>query len=278
MVAEESSAFLRRPEHALHLAAVLAGVKGPWPGATELSVLEAIDSPDASSPTDGAAESQGFWALDPIDGTKGYLRGQQYAVCLAYIEFGTPVVAVMGCPNLPRDFSAPLDGRDPVGTMYFAIRGDGLFETGCAGDRRDGRPVRISRLEHDPEEPITICEAVEVSRRDSQGAAAIVSHLGAGAAVLRLDSQCKYAVVARGQADAFIRLPGSGEKGDWIWDHAPGALIAAEAGCAVTDADSRLFDFSTGKVMTKNRGTVVAPGRLHGRIIAAIRELSLGTK
>jgi 3'(2'), 5'-bisphosphate nucleotidase len=181
-------------------------------------VLEAIDSPDASSPTDGAAESQGFWALDPIDGTKGYLRGQQYAVCLAYIEFGTPVVAVMGCPNLPRDFSAPLDGRDPVGTMYFAIRGDGLFETGCAGDRRDGRPVRISRLEHDPEEPITICEAVEVSRRDSQGAAAIVSHLGAGAAVLRLDSQCKYAVVARGQADAFIRLPGSGEKGDWIWD------------------------------------------------------------
>src|SRR5262249_22222280 len=153
------------------------------------------------------------------DGTKGYLRGQQYAVCLAFIEFGTPVVAVMGCPNLPRDFSAPLDRFDAVGSMYFAIKGEGLFESGCTGDAREDHPVRINRLQRNPEGPITICEAVEVSRRDSEGAAAIVAHLGRDASVLRLDSQCKYAVVARGQADAFIRLSAKGEKADWIWDH-----------------------------------------------------------
>ena len=144
---------------------------------------------------------------------------------------------------------------------------------------RQRKARRASGADHSPgarpKVPITICEAVEVSRRDAEGAAAIVKRLGGGTVVLRLDSQCKYAVVARGQADAFIRLPVNNAKADWIWDHAPGALIAAEAGCAATDADSRLYDFSTGKMMTKNRGTVVAPVRLHGRIIGALRELGL---
>ena len=53
----------------------------------------------------GDTHHAGFWTLDPVDGTKGFLRNQQYAIALAYIERGTPVVGVMGCPNLPRDFS-----------------------------------------------------------------------------------------------------------------------------------------------------------------------------
>lgn len=39
--------------------------------------------------------------LDPVDGTKGFLRGQQYAVALALLVDGHPQVAVMACPNLP---------------------------------------------------------------------------------------------------------------------------------------------------------------------------------
>ena len=49
-----------------------------------------------------------FWTLDPIDGTKGFLRGEQYAVALALIEGGEVVVAALACPNL--DF---LPVRDP---------------------------------------------------------------------------------------------------------------------------------------------------------------------
>lgn len=41
-----------------------------------------------------------MWALDPIDGTKGFLRGGQYAVCLALIVDGHVKVGVIGCPNL----------------------------------------------------------------------------------------------------------------------------------------------------------------------------------
>ena len=41
-----------------------------------------------------------FWTLDPIDGTKGFLRGEQYAVALALIVGGEVVVAALACPNL----------------------------------------------------------------------------------------------------------------------------------------------------------------------------------
>ncbi|KAK3388668.1 carbohydrate phosphatase [Sordaria brevicollis] len=50
-----------------------------------------------------------FWAMDPIDGTAAFMRGQQYAVSLCLIEGGKEVVGVLGCPNLAitLPFSSP---------------------------------------------------------------------------------------------------------------------------------------------------------------------------
>jgi 3'(2'), 5'-bisphosphate nucleotidase len=42
-----------------------------------------------------------MWTLDPIDGTKGFLRGGQYAVCLALLIDARVEIGVIGCPNLP---------------------------------------------------------------------------------------------------------------------------------------------------------------------------------
>jgi 3'(2'), 5'-bisphosphate nucleotidase len=39
--------------------------------------------------------------LDPIDGTLGFVRGDQYAIALAMVENGEVVLGVLGCPNLP---------------------------------------------------------------------------------------------------------------------------------------------------------------------------------
>ena len=41
-----------------------------------------------------------FWTLDPIDGTKGFLRHDQYAIALAHIVEGVVQLGVLGCPNL----------------------------------------------------------------------------------------------------------------------------------------------------------------------------------
>ena len=75
-------------------------------------------------------------------------------------------------------------------------------------------------------------------------------------------------------ADAYIRLPSRRGYVEWIWDHAPGALIAAESGCAVTDALGNPLDFSCGRGLEKNRGILAAPARVHGLLVGAVKALS----
>ena len=57
-----------------------------------------------------------YWALDPIDGTKGFLRGDQYAIALALIDDGDVVLGVLGCPNLANS-----DGS--TGATFVAVPG-----------------------------------------------------------------------------------------------------------------------------------------------------------
>lgn len=66
-----------------------------------------------------------MWALDPIDGTKGFLRGEQFAVCLALIVDGQVQLGVMGCPNLPID-AANQDGEK--GCLFITVKGQGAFQ------------------------------------------------------------------------------------------------------------------------------------------------------
>lgn len=65
---------------------------------------------------------KGMWTIDPIDGTKGFLRGGQYAVCLAFIVDAKVQVGVIGCPNLPVDPSRPEGDK---GCIFVAVRGQG---------------------------------------------------------------------------------------------------------------------------------------------------------
>lgn len=70
----------------------------------------------------------GIWALDPIDGTKGFLRGDQYAVCLALMVDGKVQAGALGCPNLPVDPANP-DGEK--GIMLSVERGKGATIVYC---------------------------------------------------------------------------------------------------------------------------------------------------
>lgn len=81
---------------------------------------------------------------------------------------------------------------------------------------------------------------------------------------LKIDSQCKYTIVSRGQADAFIRLPTDWYHIEKIWDHA-----------AVSDADGKDLNFSDGEGMLGNKGIVCASSSYHYQIIDAIKELRL---
>lgn len=63
-----------------------------------------------------------MWTLDPIDGTKGFLRGGQYAVCLALIVDSKVVLGVIGCPNLPRQWN---DESSERGSIFVAVHSQG---------------------------------------------------------------------------------------------------------------------------------------------------------
>ena len=67
---------------------------------SEDEVLTAIDYGNSKGCSRGR-----YWAVDPIDGTKGFLRGEQYAVAISLIENGKVVVGVLGCPNLALDIT-----------------------------------------------------------------------------------------------------------------------------------------------------------------------------
>jgi len=273
MVAEESSTFLRDEDNAVILDAVVAAVQEVWDDATPEAVLDAIDL--------GAGDTthHSFWTLDPIDGTKGFLRNMQYAVALGYIENGTPTIGVMGCPNLPVDMSLPFDERDEHGCLYFAIKGEGVWETRC--DDGKAPVIQITRLDHIESEEITVCGSVEKAHTNMSATDRILDwiedqNLGKVGEPARLDSQCKYAVVARGQADAYLRLPAKKGYVERIWDHAAGCCIACETGAFVTDIFGHNLDFSQGRGLEKNKGIVCAPPRIHGLMLRAIKELGIG--
>lgn len=249
---------------------VLEALRPEWPGATLDEVLDAIDTGAGEPSSD---DIHGFWTLDPIDGTKGFLRGGQYAVSLAWIENGAAVMGYLGCPNLSKDFNRPFDDPDPHGTIYFASAGAGLYE--AAADDTHEAPLHLRRLARAPDEPLRLCESVDGSHTSHDAAGRIMERLGEMAEPSRLDGQGKYAVVARGQADVYMRLPKKSGYIERIWDHAAGAIIAMEAGLSVTDVNGKPLNFGCGRGLDQNRGIVVAEPALHGQLMQVIEELSL---
>jgi HAL2 family 3'(2'),5'-bisphosphate nucleotidase len=213
-----------------------------------------------------------FWTLDPIDGTKGFLRGEQYAVALALVVHGEVAVAALACPNL----SATPDAVSSSGSIFSAVSGQGAFmRTDHGPDGLDSVSSRIRVSTRDDPELLRFCESVESGHSAQGDSATVAAALAISAPPLRIDSQAKYAVVARSEADLYLRLPTRADYREKIWDHAAGALIVAEAGGVVTDIYGRPLEFRHGSELTANRGVVVSNGLLHDRIIETLRALGI---
>ena len=86
----------------------------------------------------------------------------------------------------------------------------------------------------------------------------------------RIDSQCKYAAVARGDASIYLRLPTRADYREKIWDHAAGKFVVERAGGVVTDVTGAPLDFGHGRRLERNRGVVATDGSFHDRVINAV--------
>jgi HAL2 family 3'(2'),5'-bisphosphate nucleotidase len=283
IIAEEDSAELREQASAALARSMAEHVRRVRPGANDADVLDWIDFGSAGEYSDR------FWTLDPIDGTKGFLRGEQYAVALALIIGGRVTVAAMACPNLAVPVGAPaLAGASPSvgvpasagasGSVLLAVRGQGVrvepwSPTATGGSWQAAWPVCVSP--HADPSVMRVCESVESGHSKHDTAAEVVQRLGIKGASRRLDSQAKYAVVAEGEGEIYLRLPTRADYQEKIWDHAAGMLLVEEAGGRVTDVTGRPLEFTHGRELSANRGVVATNGPLHDRVLEVLKALDV---
>ncbi|SJL10659.1 uncharacterized protein ARMOST_14050 [Armillaria ostoyae] len=201
-----------------------------------------------------------MWTIDPIDGTKGFLRGEQYAVCLFLIVDAQVQVGVIGCPNLPFD-------ADTKGSIFVAVRGQGAEQLNIEGSN----PTPISMPTLAPSE-LYFLESVEAAHASHSTNDKISSILGITGPPIRMDSQAKYGCLARGDGGVYMRMPtGAGYK-EKIWDHAPGAVLVEEACGVITDSRGRPLDFGLGRTLGENFGVIAASKVSHPKVLEAVQK------
>lgn len=219
-VAGEAAALVRQAR-----TAILAGEPVPFDTkSTDTDVVTAVDraserlirqrlaelrpGEEILGEEEGGAPGDGVtWVVDPIDGTVNFLYGSP--------AFAVSVAAQVGGISVAGAVVEPVDGR-----CWTAVRGEGAW--------LDGRPLRASSADRLDLTLVGTGFSYHAERRERQ-ARMIASLLGRvrdvrrpGAASLDL------CAVAAGWIDAYF------EHGLHRWDWAAGALIAAEAGAAIS--------------------------------------------
>ncbi|MCH2112494.1 MAG: inositol monophosphatase family protein [Planctomycetes bacterium] len=212
----------------------------------------------------GTADHEFTWAIDPIDGTKGFLRREQYAVAIGIMRNGAPWAGVMVCPNLPVDLANP-DGQR--GVMYVAAKGQGTTRVPIDGGEEV--PVRTSASEDSA--TWRVLGSVESAHGDPTLVVAMMESAEIGGGFVRYDSQAKYGIIASGEAEVYVRPRSRPDYRENIWDHVAGAIVASEAGAVVSDVDGKPLDFTLGAKLTDNRGVLVTSSKaVHEAVVAGL--------
>ena len=263
IVAEEKSDALKKPENETILKKILHYI------ANDAKVSNLLDKDNLFQGIDlggGEPVEDIFWTLDPIDGTKGFLRGEQFAIALALMVKGEVRLGILGCPNLE------LPGAGcPDGCLFFAARDGGAHTLDIKSKKT--RQIGVSTIT-DPEK-MRFVESYVSAHSNLDMQLQIARILKMERDPVQMDSQAKYGVMAAGNAEIYLRIPNpkTPDYKEKIWDHAAGSLIVEEAGGVVTDILGNKLDFSAGKTLANNRGVFASVPSIHDHVVGIIREL-----
>ncbi len=175
------------------------------------------------------------WIVDPIDGTRDFLRGRTgWAVSVALVEDGLPVLGVLAAPARNQ--------------FFIAEAGEGAW--------LNEHPISISNcdnIEHCrlPGDPATL------------GAKWWPEPWGPLAVEKPNGLALRIAKVASDEADAFFEGRPMGE-----WDIAAAALILTEAGGRITDREGRELRYN--KPEPRLHGVVAATPPLHAEVVRRV--------
>ena len=262
LVGEESADALRSPKGALVLPQVLSYIKRIRPKIQPESLIDWIDR-------GAACPSGSYWVLDPVDGTKGFLRGGQFAVALAYLRDGIVQLGVLGCPSLGLLSS---NWTSSQGVLFAAARGKGAWVS-FSIEKPDFIPMKVSQIG----DPLlaTLLTSYESSHTNVEQIDTFVKVFGLVKEPIRMDSQAKYGVLAAGKGDLILRFLSSDQPAykEKLWDQAAGSIIVEEAGGKVSDLDGKALDFTTGRNLINNRGLLVSNAYLHDAALRVLEQI-----
>lgn len=218
-----------------------------------------------------------YWVIDPIDGTKGFLRGDQYAIAVALVVKGQVQMGVLGCSRLDLDLEEDLVNVNVSdrGSLFLALRGRGSFYGPEDVKVEEFVQLQVSRRQDLSE--VVVLRSFESDHTNTDQLSELVKLLEIKAPPLGVDSQVKYGLLAAGKGDILLRLlsPKFPDYREKIWDHAAGSLIVEEAGGRVSDLSGAPLDFTKGRRLESNRGIFASNGLLHAEILNAVRGLAI---
>ena len=179
-----------------------------------------------------AAAAERFWLVDPLDGTKEFIkRNGEFTVNIALVEHGRPILGVVGIPVQGLIYAAAGPGtaqrRDATTGATVSI--------GTRACPEDGATVTSSRSHSACGELDELLASRKVAGRKTAGSA------------------LKFCMVAEGAADLYPRIGPTME-----WDTAAGQAVLEAAGGRMTRLDGTPFLY--GKPGFRNPG-FIAEGR-----------------
>jgi len=191
--------------------------------------------------SDERLQKERVFIVDPIDGTRSYVAGNEtWGISIAVVENGVPVAGVVYLPAREK--------------LYAAEQGKGATLNGAgiqAGTRvdPDGATVLASKPAFDP-------KWWEKAPPD------MILHW-------RPSLAYRFCLVAENRFDAILTIKDANE-----WDIAAGVLIASEAGASVSDRNGAQIRFNTKSAASA--GVFAAPEGLHNRLISLYTGRSAG--
>jgi 3'(2'), 5'-bisphosphate nucleotidase len=215
---------------------IVAGLAASFPDDPVISE-ELAPAPDAL----GAPR---LWLIDPIDGTKDFIRGEDgYSVMIGLVRDGRPVVGVVYQPVRDRLFYATPDGS-------YAAEAGATTRLAVSPISAAGEIRLVASKSH---------RSAEIDRVKQQ--LGISNELNIGSVGLKL------CVIAAGGRDLYVN-PATRTK---AWDTcAPEAILAA-AGGRLTDLFGHPIEYT--RELAHHRGLVASNGRVHDEVIAKLSPL-----
>lgn len=184
-----------------------------------------ILSEEAVQAFSGPNDSGRYWLVDPLDGTKEFIkRNGEFTVNIALIEGGRPVLGVVYAPAL--------------NVAYLAEEGLGAFKVGVDGVRN---PIRVA--EHTEG---TLWRIVGSRSHAGDSLAVLLRQLGPHE-LLSMGSSLKFCLVAEGSADVYPRLGLTS-----LWD-------TAAAQCVVEQAGGRVIQLNGSSLTYGNPAVILNP-------------------